>query len=90
MNTSIDLEPRTYVWLVESEPYTGTLWQYAHAIESAHYAGMSVSDCVWRAEGGRLAFHIPAISEPTTADDYGYTTIAVGDDVATVKIDLRA
>lgn len=80
----------TYVYLVEGEPRAGTLADWASAQEHAHYAGLDVSSQVWRHEDGFFVSLIPDDAEAWRSDDYGYHTVCVGDDQATIKIDLRA
>jgi hypothetical protein len=81
----------TYAYLVEGEPSAGTLADWAHAVEQAHYAGLFVSRTVWRAEDGDLVPMVPGARQlPPTGDDYGVTIYNVGDDIARVRIDLRA
>lgn len=45
-----DTELTRFVYLVEGELQVGTIEDYAKAVESAHYNGMSVNSTVWIAD----------------------------------------
>ncbi len=86
-----------YAWRIDALIATGSLSEYAHDIESAHYAGLTM---------GRLYRLIPSAGDPLElalvsascstdtyeANDYANTTITdeVTGDVASYRIDLRA
>lgn len=49
MSTRLDAEPSTttFVYIVEGEPYVGTLYSYAKALEQACYAGIAVEPVIF-------------------------------------------
>jgi hypothetical protein len=99
VNDKLDLAPTRIVYLVEGEPYAGTLADYAKALEEASYNGFDVSTGVWAVDNriagvSRLAHVAVWRHEPRTHDDYCYTDITMDirgqTERATVKVDLRA
>ena len=84
---------QSLVYLVEGEPYIGTVNDYAKAVENAHYSGIGVDNTVWTfdADGKPVPTRVQfSGGDKFNEDDYAYLTIRVGADEATVKIDGRA
>lgn len=85
-----------YVWLVEGEPYAGTLQDYADALEQDAYSDLGVSNLVWYAaeaaapQYARLVSTQPHVLEIVEHDDVRTVYIAVDGDEARYKIDLRS
>lgn len=86
-----------FVYLVDGEPYVGTVADVAHAIEQGHYAGLDIGDVVWTFDGGSPVGHdVTTRSSEYNADDYA--TVEVEIDpldgrvpyVASYRIDGRA
>ena len=78
-------------WLVEGALSAGTLAEYAHDHEQGHYADVAVSDHVWIVHGDELVKTAPVITTtPFDSHDYATVVIALGDAVATYRLDGRA
>lgn len=60
-----------YAWLVDDEPYSGTLDRYAKDRESGHHGGVNVSNCVWSAGGdGLIKRDVETVFLGTDDNDY--------------------
>jgi hypothetical protein len=60
-----------FVYLVEGEPYLGTIFELAHVLEEAHYSGIDVGPDVYVfAEGRPVAHTYRTHSTGYNADDY--------------------
>lgn len=88
---------RTFVYVVEGEPYTGTIGDYARAIEGSHYSGTDVSGTVWFVNGADVLESATATVTCGSYDEDDYATITVSVEIdkddptwATVRIDGRA
>lgn len=82
----------TIVYLVEDEPFAGTLGDYARAYVAAYYANIldSISNVVWTFENGKPIAHEVKIVNLGKSDDYATFMVmvnAIG--TATAKLDLR-
>lgn len=90
-------EQGRYVYTVEGEPMLGSLGHYAKALEMAHYSGLGVSHFLGRVrtDANGEAFTVEMVepeldTSANTGDDYSRTTVRVGEEVASFRIDLRA
>jgi hypothetical protein len=92
----VRIEQGRYVYVVEGEPYVGTVQDVAKAFEHAHYGGVDVSATVYVFEPatGRPPAPVAKSIEITTtdydADDYASAIIRIGDESASYRIDGRA
>lgn len=88
--------PRNYVWLIEDEPITGTLDDFARTLEESHYSGIHVSQA--RRIDVDDDTYLPILTSPSiqqerwAGDDYLFVTLTDLDNgrVARYQIDLRA
>ncbi len=66
----------TFVFLVEGEPYVGTVVDLAKALENAHYADLNVDRTVWTfANGKPEACVVQTQGSSYNEDDYAYVTV---------------
>lgn len=85
-----------YVWLVEGEPYAGSLDDYAKALEEDHYSSVGVSKWIWIASGPmspsgyRQLKPIEPEAYNNTYQDILTVYLTVGEDEAHFRVDLRA
>ncbi len=86
-----------YVYIVEGEPYVGTVTDIAAAVEEAHYGGLDVPPYAWFV--GSVAFFEDdyelererlVIAHDYTADDIAHGHVSILGETAPYKIDLRA
>jgi hypothetical protein len=87
----------TFVYVVEGEPYAGTVSDYAKALEHGHYAGLDVSSQVWTftTHGEPFPCKVLNLCTGLNSDDYflGQVSVDFGGGVvetATYRIDGRA
>lgn len=83
------------IFIVEGDPYTGDLARWADAVQNAHYSGFDVSTDVWVVDNNvseqkPFVKHTPKLVSQNVADDYSYADYVLGEQTATVRIDLRA
>lgn len=83
---------RRIVYVVEGEPFVGTIESYAKALVHGHYAGIGVDATVWTV--GRNGLE-PTLAKVTMSDydedDWAYLTVELEfSETATAKIDGRA
>ena len=79
----------TYRYFIDGEQFVGTIEDVAHALQSAHYAGLDMNRTVYRyAPLERLT--IRTESSGYDADDYATVTVKIGEEVAHYRIDGRA
>lgn len=67
---------RRFVYLVEGEPYIGTLQKYADAVREAHYSGLEVDRSVWIFEDGNPVSTVARFSS-TPYDEDDYSTLLI-------------
>lgn len=78
-----------YVWLVEGEPYAGTLQQYANDLEMAQHGDLDVSATVWVWHGDGTWYEAtPVVLDQSVWDDVKTYVVNVGVDEARYKVDL--
>lgn len=86
-----DDEPARFVYLVEGEPYVGTVDDVAHALELAHYSAVDVSPYAWTFDAGEPERHeIEVQAAPAPLGDYQHVTVRIDGAEGRYKIDLRA
>ena len=83
------------VYVVEGEPFVGTVGDYAKALEQATYSDITVERTVWVFRGGEAAVAVtPSVSvSPYNEDDYATMTVSIEVDgsieMASVRLDGR-
>lgn len=93
MTARLDAEPSTttFVYIVEGEPYVGTLNDYAKALEQECYGAITVEPDVWTwVEGGWQRVSPRVKVRPFDDNDYATMTVSAFGQTATVRIDGRA
>lgn len=91
MMPGVTLAATTFVYLVEGEPYVGSLADYAKALEQCHYAGLDVgTDLYWWSEETWKRVTPRVRTSAYNEDDYATMTIEAFGQSASVRIDGRA
>ena len=84
-------EPRQYVWETEGYLRTGTIADYAHDLEEAHYCGIGVSPEVktWPCDAEHT-FKPEVAQGAYDARGYALVEVRVGNELATFHLDGRS
>lgn len=83
-----------FVYIVEGEPYVGTMNDYAKALEESHYSDFDISHMVWMVRPdatNKLDAYTVTQELAYEADDYRNIDLYVAlKHMARARIDLRA
>ena len=84
-------EPRQYVWDTEGFMRVGTLADYAHDLEQAHYCGIGVSAEIktWPCDAEHT-FKPEITQHPYDDNDYALVDVTVGNESTSYHLDGRS